>query len=244
MSVPDLQGARLHDERTQLIADRVRAVRESGWGATFRVVQPRNLAFWVYLVLVAAGAFIMIRYIGSATAVYGTAVTMAVIVFALYGAVFWWFTQHIDRYAHQSRKLILLAFLWGAFGAILMASSANTPILSLWSKAFGASWASDWGAGLTAPFTEELSKGLGLLLLIELARRSVVTAFDGASRSSKTSPMRSARPARPSAPTQVGKKSRPLRCGWPLALVRTSPLVRSSVLVWSTSSVARPNPGG
>ncbi|MFE7423680.1 PrsW family glutamic-type intramembrane protease [Rhodococcus sp. NPDC057529] len=37
----------------------------------------------------------------------------------------------------------------------------------------------DWGAGLTAPFTEEISKGIGLLLLIALAPRLVRTAFDG-----------------------------------------------------------------
>jgi RsiW-degrading membrane proteinase PrsW (M82 family) len=76
--------------------------------------------------------------------------------------------------------MAVLAAVWGGLGATLaLAAPANTPILSLWGKAFGQVWASDWGAGLTAPFVEELAKGSGLLLLIALAPRAVVTAFDG-----------------------------------------------------------------
>jgi RsiW-degrading membrane proteinase PrsW (M82 family) len=61
----------------------------------------------------------------------------------------------------------------------MIAANANTPILSLYSKAFGQAWALNWGAGLTAPFTEELAKGAGLLLLITLAPRVIRTAYDG-----------------------------------------------------------------
>jgi hypothetical protein len=49
----------------------------------------------------------------------------------------------------------------------------------LYSKTFGQVWALNWGAGLSAPFTEETAKGSGLLLLIALAPRHVRTAFDG-----------------------------------------------------------------
>lgn len=159
---------------------RALAVRVSGWSGRFRFVQPRNLAFWVYCGLVAAGAVILTRYTLAESAVYGEVVIVSIVLFGLYGALFWWFTERIDRYAHQSRKLIVVAFLWGAFAAApLMAASANTPILSLWGKAFGQGWSIDWGAGLTAPFVEELSKGVGLVMLIALAPRLVATAFDG-----------------------------------------------------------------
>ena len=163
-----------------LLAARTAALRESGWGEGFRFVQPRNLAFWVYLLLVGAGAVIWLRYASTEAAAYGEVLIVATVLFGLYGALFWWFTQRIDRYAHQSRKLIAIAFLWGAFAASwAMAANANSPILSLWGKAFGQAWSIDWGAGLTAPFTEELAKGFGVLLLIGLAPRLVATAFDG-----------------------------------------------------------------
>jgi RsiW-degrading membrane proteinase PrsW (M82 family) len=156
------------------------ALRESGWGTPFAFFQPRNLAMWVYLLLVGAGAVIWFRYAAGQANAYGEVLVVATVLFGLYGALFWWFTQHIDRYAHQSRKLIVVAFVWGAFAATwAMAANANAPIISLWGKAFGQGWAIDWGAGLTAPFTEELSKGLGLLLLIAMAPRLVATAFDG-----------------------------------------------------------------
>jgi protease PrsW len=159
---------------------RQEALRESGWGTPFAFFQPRNLAMWVYLLLVGAGAVIWFRYAAGQANAYGEVLIVATVLFGLYGALFWWFTQHIDRYAHQSRKLIVVAFLWGAFAATwAMAANANTPLISLWGKAFGQGWAIDWGAGLTAPFTEELSKGFGLLLLIALAPRLVATAFDG-----------------------------------------------------------------
>jgi RsiW-degrading membrane proteinase PrsW (M82 family) len=111
---------------------------------------------------------------------YGQAIALAVTSFAIYAALFWWFTQHIDHYAKLPAKLMVVAFLWGGFAATwVMAANANDSILALYAKSFGQSWALNWGAGLSAPFTEETAKGSGLLLLIALAPRQVRTAFDG-----------------------------------------------------------------
>lgn len=178
MTVPRSTESTASDDA--LLAARVDAIRNSGWGQTFRFAQPRNLAFWVYVVLVAIGAVSFTRYAGGQAPAYGEALIVATVLFALYCALFWWFTQRIDRYAHQSWKLIVLAFVWGAAAAPwALAANANTPMLEIWGKLFGQAWAADWGAGLTAPFTEEISKGIGILLLIALAPRLVRTAFDG-----------------------------------------------------------------
>ncbi|MFD0094695.1 PrsW family glutamic-type intramembrane protease, partial [Bacillus cereus] len=173
-------GAAPSEADDTLIAARDTAIRDSGWGQTFRLVQPRNLAWWVYVVLVAIGAVTFIRYAAGQAPAYGAALFVATVLFALYCALFWWFTHRIDRYARQSWTLIIVAFVWGAFAAPwAMAANANTPMLELWGKLYGQAWAADWGAGLTAPFTEEISKGLGILLLITLAPHLVRTAFDG-----------------------------------------------------------------
>ena len=163
-----------------LDAQRVVAIRSSGWAAPVRLWQPRNLAFWVYLVVTGWGLVVAVQYVGGAAVVYGQAIEVAVVLFGLYGVLLWWFYRRVDRYAHQSRLMLALAAVWGGLGATLaLAAPANTPIISLWGKAFGQAWASDWGAGLTAPFVEELAKGAGLLLLIALVPRAVATAFDG-----------------------------------------------------------------
>lgn len=163
-----------------LITARVEAIENSGWGRSFAFYQPRNAAFWVYLLLVVSGAFKLISMLSASAAAYGDAIALSFVLFGVYGAVFWWFTHHIDRYARQPVKLIVVAFFWGSFAATwVMAANANDAILALYAKTFGQAWASDWGAGLAAPFTEEIAKGVGLLLLVALASRLVRTAFDG-----------------------------------------------------------------
>ncbi len=161
--------------------DRTRdvALDLSGWGRRFTFYQPRNVAFWGYLLLVGIGFFIFVSTLAGEYDAYGPAIALAVTSFAIYAALFWWFTQYIDRYAKLPAKLMVVAFLWGGFAATAMAANANDAILALYAKVFGQVWALNWGAGLAAPFTEEPAKGSGLLLLIALAPRQIRTAFDG-----------------------------------------------------------------
>ncbi len=152
----------------------------SGWGRRFSFYQPRNVAFWGYLLLVGIGFLAFISTLAAKYDAYGEAIGLAVTSFAIYAALFWWFTQHIDRYAKLPAKLMVVAFFWGGFAATAaMAANANDAILALYGKTFGQVWALNWGAGLAAPFTEEWAKGSGLLLLIAMAPRQVRTAFDG-----------------------------------------------------------------
>lgn len=164
----------------ELDATRRSALDVSGWGRSFRFFQPRNLAFWVYLYLVVNGVYVFSTGIAGGFGAFGQAIGLTAGVLVLYGAVLWWFTVHIDRYSSVSGKLIIAAFVWGGFAATwMMAANANTPILTLWSKWFGQAWVADWGPGATAPYTEELAKAAGLLLLFALAPRLIRTAYDG-----------------------------------------------------------------
>ena len=162
--------------------DRARdiALDLSGWGRRFSFYQPRNFAFWGYLLLVGSGFLAFISTLAREYDAYGEAIGLAVTSFAIYAALFWWFAAHIDHYAKLPAKLMVVAFLWGGFAATgAMAANANDAILSLYGKTFGQVWALNWGAGLAAPFTEEWAKGSGLLLLIAMAPRQIRTAFDG-----------------------------------------------------------------
>ena len=51
--------------------------------------------------------------------------------------------------------------------------------MSIYTKVFGQAWATDWQAGLTAPFVEETSKGAIFLLLMGLAPVVIRTVSDG-----------------------------------------------------------------
>ena len=165
---------------TELDRARDVALDLSGWGRRFVFYQPRNFAFWGYLALVGIGVLTFFSTLAREYNAYGEAIGLAVTSFAIYAALFWWFTDRIDHYAKLPHKLMVVAFVWGGFAATgTMAANANDAILAMYGKTFGQVWALNWGAGLAAPFTEELAKGSGLLLLIALAQRHVRTAFDG-----------------------------------------------------------------
>ena len=74
-------------------------------------------AFWGYLILVGTGILIAGSQITRDFNVYGQAIALAVTLFAIYAALFWWFTQYVDHYAKLPAKLMIVAFLWGGFAA-------------------------------------------------------------------------------------------------------------------------------
>jgi RsiW-degrading membrane proteinase PrsW (M82 family) len=72
------------------------------------------------------------------------------------------------------------AFIGGGVGATYaMALSGNAALMNLYAKTFGQVWATDWKAGLTAPFVEETAKGAVFLLLLGLAPFVIRTVYDG-----------------------------------------------------------------
>ena len=163
-----------------LAADRRRAIAQSGWGADFRLVQPHNLAFWVYCLLVVAGAFVLAGQISIAAAAYSGALTSGIVAFGLLAAAYAWFIRYEDRYTTVPPRLAAAGFVWGFVAAIgAFAMLANEAVIDLYAKAFGASFAYDWGAALAAPVDEELAKGAGVLLLLILASQLVRSPFDG-----------------------------------------------------------------
>src|SRR6202008_426503 len=110
----------------------------SGWGRPFTFYQPRNCAFWGYLMLVGVGFLGFVSTLAREDDAYGEAIALAVTSFAIYAALFWWFTQYIDHYAKLPAKLMVVAFLWGGFAATgAMAATATTAILALSGKMFG-----------------------------------------------------------------------------------------------------------
>ena len=163
-----------------LAADRRSAIEQSGWGEDFRLVQPHNLAFWVYCVLVAAGAYVLSGQISIAAAAYSGALISGIIAFGLVAVAYLWFIHYEDRYTSVPPKLAAAGFVWGFVGATgAFALLGNDAVMSLYAKAFGASFAFDWGAALAAPIDEELAKGAGILLLLALAPKLIRSPFDG-----------------------------------------------------------------
>ena len=163
-----------------LIGAREEALAESGFGRRFTFVQPHNLAFWVYLLLVVVGLLAMFQQLQGAFAAFQGSLALSAVLFAVYTIPFWLFLRHIDRFGSVPEKLAIAAFAYGGIVATFaMATYANDAVISLWGKLNGQQFAADWAAALTAPVVEELAKASGIVLLIALAPRLIRTAFDG-----------------------------------------------------------------
>ena len=105
---------------------------------------------------------------------------LSVVLLDLFALPFLWFIAHVDRYEREPAKLALLGFVWGGLAAPwVLALTGNGAVLSIYAKLFGVDFASSWGPPLTAPFVEESSKYIGLILLFLLARNHVRSAYDG-----------------------------------------------------------------
>ncbi len=156
------------------------ALEASGFGQRFRLVQTHNMAFWVYALLVVVGLMAMFQQLQSSFVAFQGSLVFSVLLFAAYTVPFWLFLRHIDRFDSVPEKLAGAAFLYGGVvSTFAMATYANDAVISLWGKLNGQQFAADWAAAFTAPFTEELAKASGMVLLVLLAPRLIRTAFDG-----------------------------------------------------------------
>jgi hypothetical protein len=118
--------------------DRRRAIEQSGFGEEFRLVQPQNAAFWVYCLLVVAGAVVLSGQISIAAAAYSGALISGVIAFGLLAVAYLWFIRYEDRYTTVPRKLAAAGVVWGAVAAIgAFALLGNDAVMNLYAKTFG-----------------------------------------------------------------------------------------------------------
>lgn len=155
------------------------AIDRSGWSNSVRFFQPHNPACYLYWLLVLKGTYVFCQHL-FASAIYPTALFIALSSEALYCLPWIWFLTHKDRYEREPAKLALLGFLWGGLVAPwVMALPGNNAILSLFAKLTSLDFYSHWSPAFTAPIVEESSKFVGLVMLALLARNHVRNAYDG-----------------------------------------------------------------
>lgn len=156
------------------------AIKVSGWGQSFTFVQPRNLCFWVYVILTVIGVVQIMSYYDPIVGFYGQAFALAALIYGVCGSAWFLWFRHIDRWERQPLGLIVAGIIWGAIPATFaFAMTVNTALLGIYPKLFGQVWSANWAAGLAAPFTEEAAKLCGFLLLMGLAPHLIRTANDG-----------------------------------------------------------------
>jgi len=85
----------------------------------------------------------------------------------------------LDLYEREPVSLLLGALLWGAVAATTLAGLANDGWGLVVARLGGPEFAARWTAALTAPFVEEILKGLGVVLIYLIARSEIDDVMDG-----------------------------------------------------------------
>ncbi len=142
--------------------------------------QPGNPAYWLFLLLLCFGTFIFAGQVSAATGAYFPVSVFAVFLWGLYSVPWFLFLLNEELYDRQPAAVALLGFLWGGLIATFaMALEANGAIIGILGKTVSPEFARDWGASISAPFVEELAKGLGIVTLILLAKDRFRSIYDG-----------------------------------------------------------------
>jgi RsiW-degrading membrane proteinase PrsW (M82 family) len=144
---------------------------------TVGVTGRRTLRGWLLVGLVLVGftlaGLVLAAYYDATLGIVTTllAVLLAAIPLGIVIPTFLW----LDRFEAEPWRYLLVAFLWGALIAALLAGVFNTGAHLVFSTATGTEAAALFTAVFTAPVVEEAVKGLLVLLVWRLRRRE----FDG-----------------------------------------------------------------
>lgn len=131
--------------------------------------QPRTLAFWVFTVFVLLGFWMVGRTVLTSERIAPVATVLGLASWLIFLLPMLWFFRKLGVLGAQSPGALTLAFLWGGFGAVGLALSANQAVISLLAKLGGPEFAAHWAPAIAGPSDEEPLKLIGVILLVLLA---------------------------------------------------------------------------
>ena len=143
------------------------------------LLQVRQPAFWLYAgILALTGWSTLVQQSGfRQISPAGWALSWGLLL--IYAAPVALVVLVLDLYEREPASLLVGAFLWGAVAATTLAGIANDGWGLVVARLGGPAFASKWTAALTAPFVEEILKGLGVVLIYLIARSELDDMLDG-----------------------------------------------------------------
>jgi RsiW-degrading membrane proteinase PrsW (M82 family) len=144
-----------------------------------RFFQPRLPAFWLYSVVVALTGVVAIaeQNLFREMSPGGWALSWGLVI--LYAAPVAVLVYLLDLYEREPISLLVAAFVWGAVAATTLSAIGNAGWGIVVARVGGPEFASRWTGALTAPFVEEILKGMGVVLIVLIARDEVDDLMDG-----------------------------------------------------------------
>jgi RsiW-degrading membrane proteinase PrsW (M82 family) len=101
------------------------------------------------------------------------------VLVAVYAAPVALLVYLLDLYEREPIALLVAAFVWGAVAATTLSAIGNAGWSLVVARLAGPEVATRWSSALTAPIVEETLKGLGVVLIVLIARDEVDDRMDG-----------------------------------------------------------------
>jgi len=132
----------------------------------------------VGLLIAVYPTYVVVELLASAFARYPVLASASALVWGLYAIPFIWVLRRIDYFEREPRITLAAAFAWGAIVSIGLSLEGNTGIADIVAVNQGGAFNNIWGAAIGGP-TEELTKGIGILLILLASPRRPRSALDG-----------------------------------------------------------------
>jgi protease PrsW len=144
-----------------------------------RFVQPRLPAFWLYAGLVGLTGIVAVGEQNLFRELSPAAWGLSWLLVAVYAAPVAVVVYVLDLYEREPIPLLVASFVWGAVAATTLAAIGNAGWALVVARLGGTAFATRWSAALTAPFVEEVLKGVGVVLIALITREELDDRMDG-----------------------------------------------------------------
>jgi RsiW-degrading membrane proteinase PrsW (M82 family) len=150
------------------------------WGDQTGFVQRHQPAFWLFVVILGITSLDFLSQQLQMISAEPTAWLITVILLVPYAIPVIALIYYLDLFEREPISILVAALLWGGIAATTLSMYTNTPLMEVVFKVTGdPNFTNEWAAALTAPFVEELFKGLAVVLLVAIARNELDDVLDG-----------------------------------------------------------------
>jgi protease PrsW len=156
-----------------------RASRLPRWACRASLFQPREPAFWLYVLLLVGTGLLALGEQRSLREMSPSGWVLSWLLLALYLVPMFLLVYLLDAYEREPLSLVLGALAWGAVAATSLAGLANHDWGAVVARLGGPDLAAQWTAAFTAPLVEETLKAVGVVLIYLIARSELNGLLDG-----------------------------------------------------------------
>lgn len=149
------------------------------WGHRTSLFQFGQPAFYLFVLLIGLTGWFTVIQQNLFRQVAPEGWVLSWLLLFLYAFPVFLLVYFLDLYEREPISLVIGAFLWGAVAATTLGTLANIGWGAVIARSLNPEFAARWVPALTAPWTEEILKAVGVVLIYLIARREIDDIMDG-----------------------------------------------------------------